>query len=129
MAGVKIQLIVRGICCLRPGVPGISENIEVRSIIGRFLEHSRVYCFENDGNPEVYAASADFLARNMFRRVEASFPIEQRKLAERVREELELCLKDDSQAWLLQPDGNYVRAASGTHPFEAQTALLERWKR
>lgn len=129
MAGVEIRLIVRGICCLRPGIPGLSETIEVRSIIGRFLEHSRVYCFENDGNPEVYAASADFLARNMFRRVEASFPIEQRKLAERVREELELCLKDDSQSWLLQPDGNYVRATSGAHPFEAQTVLLERWKR
>lgn len=129
MAGVKIQLIVRGICCLRPGVPGVSENIEVRSIIGRFLEHSRVYCFENDGNPEVYAASADFLARNMFRRIEACFPIVQRKLAERVREELELCLKDDTRAWLLQADGSYVRAPSGPQPFEAQSALLERWKR
>ena len=129
MAGVKIQLIVRGICCLRPGIPGVSDNIEVRSIIGRFLEHSRVYVFENDGNPEVYAASADFLPRNMFRRVEACFPIEPRKLADRVREELEFCLKDDSQAWLLQPDGTYQRMAASPHPFEAQAALLERWKR
>ncbi len=129
MAGVKIQLIVRGICCLRPGIPGVSDNIEVRSIIGRFLEHSRVYCFENDGNPEVFAASADFLARNMFRRVEASFPVEQRKLADRIREELELYLRDNAQAWLLQADGAYVRASSETHPFEAQSALLERWKK
>lgn len=129
MAGVKIQLIVRGICCLRPGIPGVSDNIEVRSIIGRFLEHSRVYCFENDGNPEVFAASADFLARNMFRRVEASFPVEQRKLADRIREELELYLRDNAQAWLLQANGAYVRASSETHPFEAQSALLERWKK
>jgi len=129
MAGVKIQLIVRGICCLRPGVPGVSENIEVRSIIGRFLEHSRVFFFENDGNSEVYAASADFLPRNMFRRVEACFPIEPRKLADRVREDLELCLSDDTQAWLLQSDGHYVRAPATAHPCEAQSTLLERWKR
>ena len=129
MAGVEIKLIVRGICCLRPGIAGVSDTIEVRSIIGRFLEHSRVYYFENAGNPEVYAASADFLPRNMFRRVEACFPIEPRKLADRVREDLELCLKDDSQAWLLQSDGTYVRAATGAHPFEAQSTLLERWKR
>jgi polyphosphate kinase len=129
MAGVKIQLVVRGICCLRPGIPGVSDNIEVRSIIGRFLEHSRVFVFENDGNPEVYAASADFLPRNMFRRVEACFPIEPRKLADRVREELELCLNDNAQAWLLQPDGHYVRATSDAPPFEAQSTLLERWQR
>jgi polyphosphate kinase len=129
MAGVKIQLIVRGICCLRPGIPGVSDNIEVRSIIGRFLEHSRVFVFENDVNPEVYAASADFLPRNMFRRVEACFPIEPRKLADRVREELEFCLSDNAQAWLLQPDGHYVRATSDAPPFEAQSTLLERWQR
>ena len=129
MAGVKIQLIVRGICCLRPGISGVSDNIEVRSIIGRFLEHSRVFVFENDGNPEVYAASADFLPRNMFRRVEACFPIEPRKLADRVREELEFCLSDNAQAWLLQPDGHYVRAKSDAPPFEAQSTLLERWQR
>ena len=129
MAGVKVQLIVRGICCLRPGVEGVSENIEVRSIIGRFLEHSRVYCFDNDGNPEVFAASADFLPRNMFRRVEACFPVEPRKLADRIRDDLELCLKDDSQAWRLLSDGSYVRVAGGAHPFEAQSTLLERWKR
>ena len=129
MAGVKIQLIVRGICCLRPGIPGVSDNIEVRSIIGRFLEHSRVFFFENDGNPEVFAASADFLPRNMFRRVEACFPIEPRKLADRVREELEFCLSDNAQAWLLQSDGHYVRATSDAPPFEAQSTLLERWQR
>jgi polyphosphate kinase len=131
-AGVEVKLIVRGICCLRPGIPGVSENIEVRSIIGRFLEHSRVYSFENCGQPELYAASADFLPRNMFRRVEACFPVENKKLADRIRDDLELCLKDDSQAWRLGADGSYRRveprgkAEKGT---EAQTVLLERFRK
>ena len=128
MAGVEIKLIVRGICCLRPGLPGISENIEVRSIIGRFLEHSRIYFFENGGHPEVYAASADFLPRNMFRRVEACFPIENKKFADRIRDDLELYLKDDSQAWILNPDGSYARATrQSPQGIEAQTILLERF--
>jgi polyphosphate kinase len=128
MGGVEIKLIVRGICCLRPGVPGVSENIEVRSIIGRFLEHSRIYSFENGGHPEVYAASADFLPRNMFRRVEACFPIENRKLADRIRDDLELYLKDDSQAWILIPEGSYVRKAKREpEGIEAQTVLLEKF--
>lgn len=129
MAGVEIKLIVRGICSLRPGVPGISETIEVRSIIGRFLEHSRVYFFENDGNPEVFASSADFLSRNMFRRVEVCFPMVQKKLADRLREDLEAILRDDVNAWILQSDGKYVRAEATAHPFEAQTSFLERFKR
>jgi len=126
MAGVKIVLIVRGVCCLRPGVAGVSDNIEVRSIIGRFLEHSRVYWFENGGEPEVFCASADFMKRNMFRRVETCFPIENKKLAERIRADLELYLKDNSQAWLLQTDGSYVRAApkEGEPAIRAQAALL-----
>jgi polyphosphate kinase len=127
MAGVQIKLIVRGICCLRPGLEGISENIEVRSVIGRFLEHSRVYFFENAGQPEYIAASADFLPRNMFRRVEACFPILQKKMVDRLRDDLTLYLKDNSQAWILQTDGTYVR----THPegqsiIEAQSVLLEK---
>ncbi|MEN9680906.1 MAG: hypothetical protein RLZZ627_799 [Pseudomonadota bacterium] len=129
MAGVEIKLIVRGICSLRPGVPGISETIEVRSIIGRFLEHSRVYFFENDGNSEVFASSADFLPRNMFRRVEVCFPMVQKKLADRLREDLEAILRDDVNAWILQPDGKYVRAEATAHPFEAQASFLERFKR
>lgn len=128
MAGVVIRMIVRGICCLVPGLPGISETIEVRSIIGRFLEHSRVYFFENGGHPEVYAASADFLPRNMFRRVEACFPIESKKLADRVRDDLEWCLKDDTQAWLLRADGTYTRPApSHSAGIQAQKVLLERF--
>ncbi|MGZ8215886.1 polyphosphate kinase 1 [Methylomagnum sp.] len=130
MAGVEIKLIVRGICCLRPGVPGISENIEVRSIIGRFLEHSRIYAFENGGHPEVYAASADFLARNMFRRVEACFPIENKKLSDRIRDDLELYLKDDGQAWVLNSDGVYTRRTrQGQVGIQAQAVLLERFRK
>lgn len=126
MAGVKIKLIVRGICCLRPGIKGISENIEVRSIIGRFLEHSRVYYFENDGKPEVYASSADLMDRNMFRRVETCFPIENKKLYERIRHDLDYYLKDDNQAWLLQSDGSYKRLTPiHSAGFQAQIALLE----
>ncbi|MDD5036873.1 MAG: polyphosphate kinase 1 [Methylococcaceae bacterium] len=127
MAGVKITLIVRGLCCLRPGVPGVSENIEVRSIIGRFLEHSRVYWFENAGDPEVFCASADFMKRNMFRRVESCFPVGNKKLAERIRADLELYLTDNSQAWLLQSDGSYLkpRPKAGEPSVRAQSALLE----
>jgi polyphosphate kinase len=127
MAGVKIILIVRGVCSLRPGIPGISENIEVRSIIGRFLEHSRVYWFENGGQPEVYCASADVMKRNMFRRVETCFPIENPALADRIRADLELYLRDNSQAWLLQADGSYIKAApaAGEAEIRAQAVLLE----
>lgn len=130
MAGVEVKLIIRGICCLRPGVPGISENIEVRSIIGRFLEHSRVYYFENAGHPEVFLASADFLVRNMFRRVEACFPIENRKLGDRIISDLELYLKDNTQSWLLNTDGTYHKPS---HPVEVnisvQSSLLEQLRK
>jgi len=131
MAGVEIKLIVRGICCLRPGVAGVSDKIEVRSLIGRFLEHSRIYSFENGGAPELYAASADFLPRNMFRRVEACFPIENKKLADRIRDDLELYLRDDSQAWRLGPEGTYQRVepVEDSPGVEAQTVLLERFKK
>jgi polyphosphate kinase len=125
MAGVEIDLIIRGICCLRPGILGISENIRVRSIIGRFLEHTRVYYFENDGKPEIYASSADWMDRNLFSRVETCFPIEAKPLKERVMRDLELYLADNSQAWLLQNDGNYHRAAAGEAVIRAQMELLE----
>jgi polyphosphate kinase len=125
-AGVEVKLIVRGLCCLRPGIPGVSENIEVRSIIGRFLEHARVYAFANDGDQEVYASSADLMNRNMFRRVEICFPIESKRLYNRILHDLDLYLKDNTQAWLLQPDGSYRWAlqAKGEEPIQAQSMLL-----
>ena len=125
MAGVKIDLIVRGMCCLRPGVPGVSHNIRVRSIVGRFLEHSRVYWFANNGEERFYLASADLMERNLDRRVETGFPIEGKKLQQRVRKELELYLADNANAWLLQSDGQYQRpSASGQRNVQAQ--LLEK---
>ena len=127
IARVKINLIVRGVCCVRPGVPGISENIEVRSIIGRFLEHSRIYSFENGGEPEVYGASADFMRRNMSRRVESCFPIEGKKLVDRIRSDLELYLRDNCQAWRLSSDGSYtkVQRLADEPIVSAQFSLLE----
>jgi polyphosphate kinase len=125
-AGVQIELIVRGICCLRPGLPGISENIRVRSIIGRFLEHTRVYWFYNEGKDEVWLASADWMDRNFFRRVEVAFPIESKSLRERViKEALGFYLADNVQAWELTSDGNYRRLTpDGQEPASAQSNLL-----
>ncbi|MDD1619836.1 MAG: polyphosphate kinase 1 [Methylococcaceae bacterium] len=125
-AGVEIKMIVRGICCLRPGVPGVSDNIEVRSIVGRFLEHTRVYAFYNGGDWAVYASSADLMTRNMFRRVEICFPITDKKIIERILGDLDGYLKDNSQAWLLQTDGQYQQAQPGDWPvFQIQTELLK----
>ncbi len=124
-AGVKIDLIIRGVCCLRPGVPGISENIQVRSIIGRFLEHTRVYYFENSGTPELYCASADWMDRNLFHRVEVAFPVESKKLRGRIVQELQYYLDDNTQAWLLKRDGIYRRLTPGKQePCSAQLKLL-----
>jgi polyphosphate kinase len=125
-AGVRIDLIVRGVCALRPGLPGISENIQVRSIVGRFLEHSRVYWFDNHGRPQLYLASADWMERNFFRRVEVAFPVVQAKLRQRIREDLERYLGDNCNAWLMQSDGSYLRL-SGEPPLDAQAELLERY--
>ena len=125
-AGVPIQLIVRGICSLRPGVPGISETIEVRSVLGRFLEHSRVFYFENGGDPEVFLSSADWMPRNFFRRVEVAFPVRDPELRDRVAEEsLFNYLRDTSTAWSLEPDGRYtrIRPADGETPYSAQESL------
>ena len=109
-AGVKIDLIVRGVCCLRPGVPGVSDNITVRSIVGRFLEHARVFSFENGGKSEVYLGSADWMSRNFFRRVEIVFPVLDAALRERiVTQVLGAQLADNVNAWELKPDGSYVR--------------------
>jgi polyphosphate kinase len=128
MAGVQIDLIVRGMCSLRPGIAGISNNIRVRSVVGRFLEHTRVIYFANAGEPELYCSSADWMERNFFRRVETCFPIEGPDLRDRVLEDLDLYLRDNSQAWLLGADGQYRRAepAPGEEAFTAQAELLRR---
>jgi polyphosphate kinase len=126
-AGVQIDLIVRGVCCLRPGVPGVSENIRVVSVIGRFLEHSRIYYFHNAGRFQIYCGSADLMRRNLDRRVEVLFPIEDRTLKQHIRDEiLEIYLRDNVNAHELQPDGSYVRLhpAEGEASFSAQDWFL-----
>jgi polyphosphate kinase len=124
-AGVKVDLIVRGVCALRPGVPGVSENIAVRSIVGRFLEHSRAFYFENGGEPELYCASADWMERNFFRRVEVAFPIRRASHLQRILEDLTRYLEDNSQAWTLLSDGRYERLSPGQdRPRSAQVELL-----
>jgi polyphosphate kinase len=113
-AGVKVDLVVRGLCCLRPGIPGISENITVRSIVGRFLEHSRVYYFRNGGEEEIYAGSADLMPRNLDRRVELLFPILNRKLVRHLRDVvLQKYLEDDKTVRIGRPDGTYESLRSG----------------
>ena len=126
-AGVRIDLIVRGICSIRPGVKGLSENIHVRSIVGRFLEHSRVYYFLNDGNEEFYCSSADWMERNLFRRNESCFEIRQKAMKDKLRAHLELFLSDNCQAWVLTPEGNYERQspAKGEERVSAQETFLE----
>jgi len=127
-AGVTIDLIVRGICSLRPGVPGLSDNINVRSIVGRFLEHSRVYYFRNDGKEEFYCSSADWMDRNFFRRNETCFPIKQKPLKERLLSDLELFLADNTEAWVLHGNGIYehLKPAGGS-AVSAQQQLLEQF--
>lgn len=124
-AGVAIDLIVRGICCLRPGVEGISDNIKVISIVGRFLEHSRIFYFYNGGQEEVYIGSADWMPRNLDRRVEAIAPIEDPEIAKDLQEILGIMLCDNRQAWELQPDGEYVRRQSSDKELSAQQILME----
>jgi polyphosphate kinase len=116
-AGVKIDLLVRGICCLRPQWPGLSENITVRSVVDRFLEHTRLFYFENGGRPEYWAGSADWMPRNFLRRIEANFPIEDPRLKRRVKEELlGIPLADNVKAWHLKFDGTYERMRSAQEP-------------
>ncbi|MGB8809232.1 MAG: polyphosphate kinase 1 [Acinetobacter calcoaceticus] len=127
-AGVQIDLIIRSICCLRPGLPNLSENIRVRSIVGRFLEHTRVYYFSNNGDARIYCSSADWMDRNLFNRVEACFPVEDPALKKRIYQQgLVNYLQDNQQAWLLQGDGTWIRAepAEGEKLHNAQRALLE----
>ena len=108
-AGVKIDLIVRGICCLKVGIAGISENISVRSIVGNFLEHARIFYFENGGNPQLYAGSADWMPRNLDRRVEILFPLLAKDVKEKALHILQVQLDDTMKAHLLQPDDTYEK--------------------
>ena len=125
--GVKIDLIVRGICCLRPGVEGISENIRVISIIGRFLEHSRIFYFHNGGQEEVYIGSADWMTRNLSRRVEVVTPVEDLEIVKDLQEILGIMLADNRQAWELQPDGQYIQRqpAGNSRSQSSQNILME----
>ncbi|MDQ6996316.1 MAG: polyphosphate kinase 1 [Mariprofundus sp.] len=126
-AGVKIDLIVRGICCLRPGIKGVSENIRVRSVLGRFLEHTRVFHFYNGGEPEVLCASADWMSRNLLKRVETCFPVRDKKLARQILHDgLRLYLADNTGAWRLNKEGQYYRIRSSTKPKNAQLALMQK---
>jgi polyphosphate kinase len=126
--GVRADLIVRGVCCLRPGIPGISETITVRSIVGRFLEHSRLYYFENGGDPEVYIGSADLMERNLDRRVEVLCPVHQPDLRTHLRDVvLDTLLADTDRARVLRTDGSYVPVAhaAGADPVNAHKRLLD----
>jgi polyphosphate kinase len=133
LAGVQVDLIVRGLCALRPGIPGVSENIRVRSIVGRFLEHSRVFYFQNgsdgnDGSSELYLASADWMERNFFRRVEIAFPVREQTHRDRILRDLNSYLADNTQAWKLERDGSYSRCERGNDTaHDAQGELLARY--
>jgi polyphosphate kinase len=130
-AGVAIDLIVRGVCALRPGLQGVSDNIRVRSVIGRFLEHTRIFCFHNGGARDVYLASADWMGRNFFGRVEVCFPVVDPALKQRVIDEgLQPYLDDNTRAWDMDAGGVYTRASPGAaEPCSAQERLLTRLAR
>jgi len=124
-AGVKIDLLVRGVCALRPGVPGLSEHIRVRSVIGRFLEHSRIFHFHAEGEQKLYLSSADWMERNFFRRIEVCFPILETKLKRRViREGLRPYLADNCQAWNMDSEGEFAIGRSRRSRICAQELLL-----
>ena len=128
-AGVKVDLLVRGICCLRPALPGVSDNIRVTSIVGRFLEHSRIFYFRNGGADEVYLGSADLMPRNLNRRVEVDFPVQDKNLVRVIRDEiLGTYLKDQAKARHMTFDGKYVRDpdCQKKNAFNAQEELIAR---
>ena len=126
-AGVPIKLIVRGICCLRPGVKKVSETISVTSIVGRFIEHSLIYWFENGGKPDVLIGSADMMRRNLDRRVEVLAPVESKALQSHIRTNiLEVCLKDTVRAWQLTSEGTYIKAKSKSNGgFDSQEWFMQ----
>jgi polyphosphate kinase len=128
-AGVKVDLLARGICCLRPGLKGVSENIEVTSIVGRFLEHSRIFYFRNAGQEEIYLGSADLMPRNINRRVEVLFPVRESHMIRYLRDEvLATYLSDNVRARRMLPDGNYehLKPRSKEKPIDSQAWLLNR---
>jgi polyphosphate kinase len=126
-AGVKVDLIVRGICMLRPGIRGLSENIRVRSVVGRFLEHSRVFWFSNGGNDQVYIGSADWMSRNLKHRIEVVAPVTDPNAKRYLRDVLlEAYLSDNTKARELQPDGAYVPIDQGAEAFNSQTYFIDR---
>ena len=128
-AGVQVDLIVRGVCQIRPGIEGLSDNICVRSIVGRFLEHSRVFYFQNEEEPELYCASADWMTRNMFHRVETGFPIKNKKIRDRIIDDLNVYLADNTHAWELQGDGSYrlLEAKEDEELVNSQQAMIDQW--
>ena len=128
-AGVQVDLLVRGICCLRPGLKNVSENIRVISVVGRFLEHSRIFYFYNSGDEEIYLGSADLMTRNLNHRVEVVFPVESAEHVRYLRDHvLDLYLKENAQAWLMQSDGTYKRVhlKDGDEPIDIQEWLRNR---
>ena len=127
-AGVEVDLIVRGICCLRPGLPGVSERIRVVSVIGRFLEHSRAWYFHNDGAAEVHISSADWMPRNLDRRIETAVPLEAPSHREMVRALLELMWRDNRQAWELSADGGWTQRSPGEKEIATHRDMIE-WYR
>ena len=125
-AGVRVQLNVRGICALRPGVPGVSENIEVVSIVGRFLEHSRIYSFERPAETNIYMGSADLMPRNLYQRVELVVPVEDERARAELLEILDISLADNTNAWTLGEDGAWTRRTpNGSRPRSAQWELID----
>ena len=125
IAGVKIRLIIRGICSLRPQHPEVSKNIFVCSVVGQNLEHTRVYAFHNDGQPKVYIASADWMDRNLLRRVEAATPITQEDLKQRILDDLELYWSDNTLAWDMRADGSYTQRQSKPNTINSQETLCQ----
>ena len=123
-AGVKIRMMIRGICCLRPGIPGVSDNIEVRSLVGRFLEHSRIMRFENGGSPEIYLGSADWMPRNLFRRVETGFPIRNPRVQDHIQEIIDWFWKDNVKAKVMDPEGLYHPQVVTGERFNAQEEFV-----
>ncbi|MBQ2082966.1 MAG: polyphosphate kinase, partial [Lachnospiraceae bacterium] len=127
--GVEIDLIIRGICCLKAGIPGVSENIRVRSIVGEFLEHARIYYFYNDGEEDIYCSSADWMPRNLDRRVEIMYPIEDDELKDKIKHILSVQLADNVKATILQPDGSYIKEGRKGKPEVLSQNVLEKRQR